>query len=432
MRGKNSPQHFNTGNASYTLERAHSLGKEACKPGVKMTHAQPILWSFLILLALICGCVMHTELQNTESNETIITPYGDIVLLGKIPSPPEKASIYNVTKTSLEIIASDTPLEESGPRKGLPICFNATEEWSIQTIQNHTRNAEPVIRTHIDFTNDSPCHGTYVDLLDVELGIARPPGTQEYASAYINNGPWKETYEIRLILHTLNETGTARILPLGNILENLNLSQSVTRIEESQFPLVIHTIHSGYFHRFHETRCEGIELWEPAWILYGNSSNGTPITLWLESADHNDIDRILTPPPVPPRIPGIFIHEGGGVHHWIPPDTHEYAILEKEIRIIVGDIATECPCSSTPEEIQRVRDTTLAIEVVYPNTEVIPFTMFNESYTFTLGNAIILPGDSLVYTGAHDACRWGMHFTSRDTKELGNMALKYVSTNKSA
>lgn len=401
------------------------------KPGVNMTHTQPILWSFFILLALICGCVMHPELQNAGSNETIITPYGNIVVLGTIPSLPEKASIFNVTGRSLEIVGADTSLEESGPRKGFPICFNATEEWSIQTIQNHTRNAEPVIRTHIGFTNDSPCHGTYVDVLDVELGIVRPPGTYEYASAYINNGPWKETYEIRLILHTLNETGIARVLPLRNILENLNISQNITRIEASQFPLVIQTIGSGYFHRFHERRCEGIELWEPAWILYGTSSNGTPITLWLGSADQNDIEIILTPPPAPPRIPGIFIHDGGGVHHWIPPDTREYAILEKEIRIIVGDMVAECPCSSTFEEIQRVRDTTLAIEVVYPKPEVIPLTTFNEPYTLTLGNAMILPGDDLVYIMEHDACRWGIYFTGRDTRDLGDMALKYVSSNNS-
>lgn len=408
------------------------LKREACKPGVKMTHAQPIICSFLILLALICGCVMHTEQQNPGSNETIVTPYGNIVVLGTIPSPNEKASIFNVTERSLQIFKSEMPLVESGPQKGFPICFNATEEWSIQTIQNQAGNAEAVTRTHINIKNDSPCHGTYVDFLDVELGIVHPPGTHEIASANINNGPWKDSYEIRLIFHTLNETGTARILPLRNILENLNFSQNATRLEASQFPLVIHTIESGYFHRFHEGRCEGIELWEPAWILYGTSSNGTPITLWLWSGDQNDIERILTPPPLPPLIPGIFIHEGGGVHHWITPDTREYAILEKEIRIILGDIAAECPCSSTPEEIQSVRDTTLAIEVVYPKTEVIPYTMFNESYTFTVGNAIILPGNSLVYTGAHDACRWGMHFTNRDTRELGNMALTYVSANKSA
>ena len=30
----------------------------------------------------------------------------------------------------------------------------------------------------------------------------------------------------------------------------------------------------------------------------------------------------------------------------IPPDTHEYAILEKEIRIIVGDMVAECPAAA--------------------------------------------------------------------------------------
>ncbi len=35
MRGKNSPYHFNTGNASNTLERAHSHGKEGA---VKTRH----------------------------------------------------------------------------------------------------------------------------------------------------------------------------------------------------------------------------------------------------------------------------------------------------------------------------------------------------------------------------------------------------------
>lgn len=397
-----------------------------------MMHAQSIICSFLILLLLTCGCVIHTELQNPGSNETIVTPYGNIVVLRTIPSPPEKASIFNVTERSLQIFESEMPLVESGPQKGFPICFNATEEWSIQTIQNQTGNAEAVIRTHIGFTNDSPCHGTYVDFMGVELGIIRPPGTREYDSAVIDNGPWEGAYEIRLRIQTLNETGTARILPLRSVLGNLTSSDSVNGIEESQFPLVIHNIESGYFHRFHKGRCEDIELWEPTWVLYGTSSNGTPLTLWLWSADQNDIERILTPPPLPPWIPGIFIHEGGGVHHWIPPDTREYAMLEKEIRMILGDMAADCPCSSTPEEIQRVRDTTLAIEIVYPETEVIPYTMFDESYTFTLGNAIVLPGDSLVYTGAHDACRWGMQFTSRDTIDLGYMALEYVSSNNSA
>jgi len=58
---------------------------------------------FLILLALICGCVMHTELQNTGSNETILSPYGNIVVLGTIPSPPEKVSIFNVTENHSNI-----------------------------------------------------------------------------------------------------------------------------------------------------------------------------------------------------------------------------------------------------------------------------------------------------------------------------------------
>lgn len=384
----------------------------------------------IILIVISSGCVAFKGAKHSLNNESITTPFGKVIITNPTPTYPEKAPIFVVTGFNLSENEPTTETQKSGAWEGFPICFNATEEWSIQNIRNYSENAHVVTREYTYFANYSYCNITYVDVMGVGLGINRTPRQQEYASAIIDNNMWKGVPWVRTKSHTLNETGTVKVVPIRTILENLSLNQTIGEIDESPFPLVIHKIEFGYFHRYHSGKCDDIEIWEPAWILYGNTRNETPIQLWLWAADQQDIDILLTPPPPSSRIPGIFIHTGEGEHHWISPDTREFALFEEEIREILGDIAADCPCSSTPEEIQAVRDNQWAIEIVYPETVTIPYTMFNESYYFTLGNAIVLPGDSLVYNGGQDVCRWGMQYTRQNTSIIGEMARDYISSQK--
>jgi len=275
--------------------------------------------------------------------ETIVTPFGEMIVVTDIPQPPRETPIFIVTGSEFIENEPTTEIQESGPWRGFPTCFNATEKWSIETIRNHTDNAHIVNREYTTFATDSSCNITYVSAMGVDLGINRTPGREEYGSALIVNNIWKGIPRVRTERHSLNMTGSIDILPVRTLLRDLTPDMTIGGIDQSMFPVVIDQIELGYFHRSRQGRCGDIELWEPAWILSGTAVNGTPVSFWIWAADQKDIRILLNPPQSLPGVPEIITYTQEGVQVQDPlsgtilpfPDTRlvsEFEQIQPETR----------------------------------------------------------------------------------------------------
>lgn len=389
-----------------------------------MKRSGLIIVGLFVLLTISSACVTIDRIQSSitgNSNETIITPLGKVFITCPIPSSSPEAPVFMVNGITTSDYGSETEVQESG----FPICFNATEEWAFQMIGNYTNNADVVIRENVRFTRDDYCNMTYIGHMDVGLGVNRMPGPSEYASATINNWQWKGTYSIRTLSHTLNRTGLVRVVPVRVSLRNLTSSQIVTGIGESQFPLTISKIESGYYHRIYPGRCYDNELWEPIWILTGADTNRTPITLLLWSADEQDIRVLLMPPSSPPRIPGITIHTEEGTNYRISPEMSDYPAIEEECRNIYSRIETQCSCSKTFEEMKTVRNSQWSIEIIYSENLSLPITMFDHHLINLVESAVFTP-DNLVYSHQPDACSWGIYTSARNMSQLNKLVIAYI------
>jgi len=276
-----------------------------------MRTIQPVIWCIVISTIIISGCISPDSDQTSGKNETIVTPFGEIVITAPIPLLPRESPIYKVTGSGVEETKPTTEIQESGPWKGFPIPFTATEEWSIQTIRNYSDDACLVTRDYTNFASDNNI--TFISVMGVGLGINRTPRAKEYASTIIENSIWKGTPRVRKVYHMLNETGTVRILPLRTLLQDLTADQTIGGFDESIFPFVVNQIEFGYFHRSRRGPCGDIEMWEPAWILSGTTRNETSMTLWVWAADPGDVrTHIKTPRPFP-EVQGIITYTGKGV-----------------------------------------------------------------------------------------------------------------------
>ena len=276
-----------------------------------------VIWCILIAVLIGSGCLSPDGYHVSEKNETIVTPFGDVVLINDIPRSPDKTPIFTVSKSQYIRNEPTTEIQESGPWKGFPIPFTATEEWSLQSIRNNTENAHVVTRDYTNFGIDG--NTSYVSSMGVSLGVNRTPRTQEFASAVIANSMWKGIPEIRTEIQTLNETGNVGMKPLRTLLRNLDATEVPGGLDDSIFPLVVDHIEPGYFHRVRQGRCGDVHVWEPTWILTGTARNGTRTSLWIW-AEENEETRLLLDTVQPlSGVPEIIIYTGDGVQFTLPP-----------------------------------------------------------------------------------------------------------------